>query len=355
MSIFSVSCGSQQLGPLSGGESVAYELAVLMGRLSADQPPQQVDISRCDWVRTCKSLVRRQLLIVDEDGSLIPVHPEVALSILNAPLSDEIREREQAMATNGRVIESIGRRLAQLTETGRCRDGVRVVHGEKAIRDEIDSAILRCSTEFLSLRPGGLRSHDQFSAAAASVTSIFERGLRCQFLYHHTARSRPGLVARAKALAESGGGVRTTAASFERLIIFDRRVALIPVDAPGVAEPGAAIISDELVVEYLYRTFAHLWANAVPLEQAEDQIDEVSLGTRMAILRLMADGLKDEAIANRLGMALRTCRRHISSILKGLNVTSRFQAGIKIAQLGIFTDEVAESDQSGRIDISPLW
>ena len=131
-------------------------------------------------------------------------------------------------------------------------------------------------------------------------------------------------------------------------------MAFVPVDAPG-ADHAAAVISDDPVVEYLHRTFTHLWANAVPLELAEDQMDEVSLGTRMAILRLMAAGLKDEAIANRLGMALRTCRRHISSILKGLQVSSRFQAGIRIAQLGILADEVADSDQSGRTDISPLW
>lgn len=348
-------CVDQPRGPLDGVESTVYELAVLGGRLSAERPPQGTGISTCDWVRACDNLVRRRLLSRADNGGLAPVHPEVALNILNAPLDDEIRQREQAMAANSRLIESIGRRLAGMAEHGRQRDGVLVVHGEKAIRDEIDSAILRCGTEILSLHPGGLRSQDQFGAAMTSVTSIFGRGLRCQFLYHHTARSNLGLVARARAAAENGGGIRTTATSFERLIVFDRRLAFIPVDSPGSAEQGAAVISDGLVVEYLYRTFAHLWANAVPFEQAEDQIDEVSLDTRMAILRLMSAGLKDEAIANRLGMALRTCRRHISSILKGLNVTSRFQAGIKIAQLGILTDEVAESDQSGRTDISPLW
>ncbi|MFI7021148.1 LuxR C-terminal-related transcriptional regulator [Micromonospora sp. NPDC049900] len=348
----SVSCLHQQRGPLDSAESAAYEHAVLGSRLHADRPPPEIGVGSGEWARACENLVRRRLLSRDEDGGLTAVHPDVALSILNAPLTDEIRQREQAMAANSRVLQSIGRRLA---ENGRQHDGVRVVQGEKAIRDEIDSAVLRCATEILSLRPGGPRSTDRFSASEASVTSILVRGLRCQFVYHHTARANPGLAARAKAVAAYGGGIRTTAASFERLIIFDRRVAFVPVDAPGSAEHAAAVISDDLVVEYLHRTFTHLWANAVPLELAEDQMDEVSLGTRMAILRLMAAGLKDEAIANRLGMALRTCRRHISSILKGLNVSSRFQAGVRIAQLGILADEVADSDQSGRTDISPLW
>lgn len=351
----SLSFLSHPRGPLSSIESRAYEFAVLGNRIDADCPPPEVGISRSDWAHACESLLRRRLLSRADDGGLTAVHPEIALSILNAPLNDEIRQREEAMATNGRVIQSISRRLAQLAEDGRQRDGVRVVRGEQALRDEIDAAILRCTTEIHSLRPGGLRSQDHFSASATSASSIFERGLRCQFLYHHTARSNLGLVARAKAVAEHGGGIRTTAASFERLVIFDRRLAFIPVDAPAAADRGAAVISDELVVEYLYRTFVHLWANAVPLELPEDQMDEVSLDTRMAILRLMSAGLKDEAIANRLGMALRTCRRHISSILKGLNVSSRFQAGIKIAQLGILTDEVIDSEQSGRTDISPLW
>lgn len=37
--------------------------------------------------------------------------------------------------------------------------------------------------------------------------------------------------------------------------------------------------------------------------------------------------MKDEMIARRLGMSLRTCRKHIAESMETLGASSRFQAG----------------------------
>lgn len=50
------------------------------------------------------------------------------------------------------------------------------------------------------------------------------------------------------------------------------------------------------------------------------------------IIQLLGTGLKDEAIARRVGMSLRTTRRHIADIMKLLGAESRFQAGILAAR-----------------------
>ncbi|KOG32387.1 hypothetical protein ADK34_09305 [Streptomyces viridochromogenes] len=49
---------------------------------------------------------------------------------------------------------------------------------------------------------------------------------------------------------------------------------------------------------------------------------------------LLAQGAKDEVIARRLGMSLRTCRRHIAELLEELGAESRFQGGALAERAG---------------------
>jgi len=56
--------------------------------------------------------------------------------------------------------------------------------------------------------------------------------------------------------------------------------------------------------------------------------------TRVAILRLMAEGEKDEAISRRLSISVRTCRRQIADYMAQVGASSRFQAGVIAARSG---------------------
>jgi DNA-binding NarL/FixJ family response regulator len=55
---------------------------------------------------------------------------------------------------------------------------------------------------------------------------------------------------------------------------------------------------------------------------------------KQQIILLLAEGAKDETVARRLGLSLRTCRRHIAEILDHLDASSRFQAGYRAGRLG---------------------
>lgn len=57
--------------------------------------------------------------------------------------------------------------------------------------------------------------------------------------------------------------------------------------------------------------------------------------TEQAILELMAAGLKDEVIARKLGISVRTCRSHIARLISHLGAQSRFQAGVYAAGGGL--------------------
>jgi DNA-binding NarL/FixJ family response regulator len=50
------------------------------------------------------------------------------------------------------------------------------------------------------------------------------------------------------------------------------------------------------------------------------------------LLDLLAQGLTDEAVAKRLGVSVRTERRMIASLMRRLQASGRFEAGVKAAQ-----------------------
>lgn len=226
---------------------------------------------------------------------------------------------------------------------------IRAISDPAAVKREVYAAIAACAEDLIVLRPGGPRTQQQF----ALDDEVLERGVTCRILYQHTARANLGLRPLAQKLARHGGEVRTSSAGFERMVILDRRIAFVPTGPPDGDVPGAAVVTNPAVVEFLCRGFERTWASAMSVEHAE--YDEASVDIKVTLLRLMASGLKDEAIAQRLGMAPRTCRRHMSAIMAELDVTSRFQAGIKIASMGVLTGADTLPVQGRRSDAHPVW
>ena len=53
------------------------------------------------------------------------------------------------------------------------------------------------------------------------------------------------------------------------------------------------------------------------------------------VLRLLASGHKDEAVARRVGLSLRSVRRVIGSISAQLGTSSRFELGVRCHDLGL--------------------
>ncbi len=119
--------------------------------------------------------------------------------------------------------------------------------------------------------------------------------------------------------------------------MIDRDVALLPIpgDEPGaqglavVREPQRHRLGRRYVRAALVRGHAARGGRH-PAASDETELDQ----TRAAILRLMAEGEKDEAISRRLSISVRTCRRHIADYMSQVGATSRFQAGVIAARAG---------------------
>jgi DNA-binding CsgD family transcriptional regulator len=194
-----------------------------------------------------------------------------------------------------------------------------------------------CEREILSVAPGRLPTARIDGRTRLANVYAARRGIKTRALYQHTALRDRATRAYLKDLASLGARIRLTSSLPGRSLVFDRQVALLPVPTEDPNRHGLAIVREPNVIAWVVATFEQLWAEAQPLEDVIDshQHGDYELDqTRAAIIRLMAEGEKDETISRRLSISVRTCRRHIADYMTQVGATSRFQAGVIAARAG---------------------
>ncbi len=214
---------------------------------------------------------------------------------------------------------------------------VDVVSDPGAIANVLMHYANSCERDLLSVAPGRLPSSRIDGRTRVANVYAARRGVKTRALYQHTALRDRATRAYLKELAGTGARIRFAASLPGRSLVFDRSTALLPVPTGDPGRQGLAIVREPNVIAWVVATFEQLWADAEPLEDVIDNPhhDDTELDqTRAAILRLMAEGEKDEAISRRLSISVRTCRRHIADYMAQVGATSRFQAGVIAARAG---------------------
>ncbi|MFG2357846.1 response regulator transcription factor [Streptomyces sp. NPDC048521] len=268
------------------------------------------------------------------DAALLAVSPDAAAAKMAAPVEERIREQRQWLS---RSQAELSRFLPVYLDRDRRFNAFQVVDNVHDVRHLLNKAALRCVSEVMSAQPGGgTRVPEAMSEALERDRAMLARGIRLRTLYHHTARFNGPSQEYVSAASELGAEYRTVHDLFGRLIVFDREIAFIQTQDDQF---GAVVVREPSTVAYLCEIFERTWVMAKPFANASvDGLGEVAREVHRTILRLLAAGLKDEALARRLGMSLRTTRRHVASIMQELGATSRFQAGVIAAQRGLLDD-----------------
>jgi DNA-binding CsgD family transcriptional regulator len=205
---------------------------------------------------------------------------------------------------------------------------------------EIANALMHfadnCEEELLSVAPGRLASTRIDGRTRLANVYSARRGIHTRALYQHTALRDRATRAYLRELSSTGARIRLAPSVPGRSLVIDRSVALLPIPTADPGRHGLAVVRERNVISWVVATFEQLWAEASPLEEVIDsEQDDTELDqTRVAILRLMADGEKDEAISRRLSISVRTCRRHIADYMAQVGASSRFQAGVIAARAG---------------------
>jgi DNA-binding CsgD family transcriptional regulator len=116
-----------------------------------------------------------------------------------------------------------------------------------------------------------------------------------------------------------------------KMMHVDDAVALVTVDHIGSS--GALHVRSPALLAMLAEWFDLLWDDPGSTAVGVTAAAELSPAQRK-VLRLLASGLTDEAIAHQTDTAVRTVRRHVSAILDLLHVDSRFAAGVAAVKRG---------------------
>jgi DNA-binding CsgD family transcriptional regulator len=128
---------------------------------------------------------------------------------------------------------------------------------------------------------------------------------------------------------DHGGQVRIAPTLPMKLLIADRAHALVPLDESGSA--GVVLFRAPIVVGALTELFHSAWDRATPHPAGRNQPSGLTPYQRQ-VLSLLAGNLKDEEIAVRTHVSIRTVRRNVAAILDHLGVTTRFAAGVQAAK-----------------------
>ncbi|GAB7185321.1 DNA-binding response regulator NarL/FixJ family [Kitasatospora sp. Ki12] len=186
--------------------------------------------------------------------------------------------------------------------------------------------------------PGG----DPTGAALAElVLTGLPRGRpasRTRIVHQHPARFHLTTQHQARTAAGVGAEVRTTGESCGAMLVVDRECVFLPERERAA---GLVLVTQPSVVAHLADSFETLWHQGAAFRSGPAAARAVSDELRTTILRLLADGLKDEVIARRLGLSLRNCRRHIAGLYSALGAESRFQAGVLAERHGLTANRPA--------------
>ncbi|MGW2671532.1 LuxR C-terminal-related transcriptional regulator [Streptomyces sp. NPDC001272] len=201
-----------------------------------------------------------------------------------------------------------------------------------AVRALLTEVIDTCRSEVLVSKHGGSFPPAALREALPRDLALLARGVRMRSLYQHATRFDQPTREHAEKLVAAGAEIRTLPEVLPQMILVDGRLALLP-----ARSGGALVIREPDLIGYLLDVFQRDWANAAPFATGPQAAHGVAEAMKRSILVLLAKGLKDESIARRLGVSLRTCRRHVSELLEGLGAHSRFQAGAIAERNGLTT------------------
>ncbi|MFJ4799283.1 LuxR C-terminal-related transcriptional regulator [Streptomyces murinus] len=279
-----------------------------------------------------------------ENGAsgFVAVNPDAAAATVLGPLEQAIREQHAAVErAKQRLSEFVP--LYEAQSKGREKStGIELIVDLADVRAAIAGFAENCQAEVLTSHPGGGRRAEVLEEAIGRDERMLRRGVRMRTLYQHTAQFSPGTRTYVDRLTRLGADVRTLDDRIMRFLVFDRRIAVVAVQDDSNA---AVVVRDPDIVHFTVTAFELVWGRAQTFPTRWDNQELAAIGDelKIRIFRLLSEGLTDQVIAKRMGMSVRTCRRHIAEVMSRLGAESRFQAGYLLGTGG--WDAMGESKQ----------
>lgn len=318
-----------QIVPQLGDEELAaYQFLVTTGGAKLERVA-----SRLGWGtgRTERVLSRLSGMRLARSGAQnrrewTAVHPDMVKLLYAKPLSGVIDTWQTQLEALRAQLDTLSG-FGDSADEGEGIGPVLTIEGARDIHDALTAAAARCTDEVLAVQPLGRQTSSLAEQVVCGDGEPLAPTVGVRVLLPHLSRCDAEVRDRTARISAAGGEVRTTAASLPPLIVFDRSVAFLFDD--GDAET-AHLVQHKALVDFMTHMTVSAWASSSAFERTggNKRIPEaLTQETKTAIVQLLTAGYKDEAVAKRLGIGVRTCRKYIAELFGDLGARSRFQAG----------------------------
>ncbi|HEY0699228.1 MAG TPA: LuxR C-terminal-related transcriptional regulator [Micromonospora sp.] len=155
-------------------------------------------------------------------------------------------------------------------------------------------------------------------------------------LHHRAAVADRERRRRLNRLAARGAEVRLLRDRPPGMITIGTDLALLRTTQGADSTPQSWLVRGAEAVGMLCRLHSALWEQAADLAPFTRGISGIVLDpAHSQVLTQLCSGVKDETAARQMNISVRTYRRHVATIMRNLKVGSRFEAGLKVAELGL--------------------
>ena len=196
----------------------------------------------------------------------------------------------------------------------------------------------------LVMHPGGAPPQELIDEMIMRDIEVISRGVQIKALYPRHIASIGYVRDYLAEAVHQGADVRLASYLPIRMILLDENLAVLPIDPEDTSKGAFAIRSAE-VVRSLEAIFDFHWHGASMAGQVLDETARAGLlsltAQELAIVRMLAMGAKDDAIARQLSVSPRTLSRTIATLQNRLGVQSRFQAAVHLTRAGLLDDSAA--------------
>ncbi len=277
-----------------------------------------------------------ELMLIRSDpgrSTYTAVAPDVAIEQLLSQQEERLAELEAKVRSSRHAVTGY---VDSFLESRVQRDNlglVELIDDPTLVRSRLYQLVRSAQQSCTTVLPGEALPTEAIEPSTRFDAELLSRKVTVRSVVSGASLNSPIWLEHLQRQTDLGVQVRVHTNPGLQLIVVDGSIAILP----RQQSPGALIVhGPDLVapIELLVRT---TWEQAEPFERpaaAESGPERFSEARLRQVVALLAQGHKDETIARRLGISVRTVRRLVSAAVDELHADSRFQAGVEAVRQG---------------------
>lgn len=314
-----------------------YRAMLQLPRAGVEELAAHLGLADAD-IRTELDHLAGLTLVEPGDGRLqhyLALPPDQAVEVLIAREEERLLARQREVdATRTSIGELVDSFVASRRKVG--DDGlVEQLDGFRVVRSRLYQLTSAATRHAASMVPGEAFSQRATEASLRLDTSLLQRGISLRTIVSEVSLATPHWDAYLRRTVALGAQVRAHPAPPMLAVVIDNSSAVIPRGLDLTA--GAMVVHGAALTAPVAALFDEVWHASTPLAVEPGELPgdpHLSEARIRQVVSLLAQGQKDEAIARRMGVSVRTVRRLVSEAVEALHAQSRFQAGVLAAHRG---------------------